>query len=313
MKEVRKTRNVPSRETARAENGKRHRKRRKRSYTLYYILVLFFVLISGITLSVTVFFNIDTIIVSGNKLHNSEEIIANCGIEKGNNLFRINTEKAEKKLVAAFLDLDSVQIKRKFPNSLTIRVVDAVPTYYIQEEDGGYTALSAGGRVLKKGLPQTETTGGTVLKGLQITGNEMGSFVHQTDDDKYDALMKMTSVLKENGLSDITMINLENLVDMELEYQNRLRIRLGSMSELSYKIKFAKNIIETKLEKDEEGVIDATQPGKINYRPGFESTVTNSSDSTSSVSSEGAVSSGESSGHSSGESGFGSSNGSENR
>lgn len=94
--------------SSRTASGARRRKRKKRSYTLYYLLLLFFVLISGITLSVTVFFNIETIEVTGNKLHSSEEIIQQSGIEKGNNLFRINPEKAETSLLAAFGDMDSV-------------------------------------------------------------------------------------------------------------------------------------------------------------------------------------------------------------
>ena len=266
MKEVRKTRTAPSREEARTATGARRRKRKKRSYTLYYLLLLFFVLISGITLSVTVFFNIETIEVTGNKLHNSEEIIRHSGLEKGNNLFRINTEKAEDKLIAAFQDIDSVTITKKFPSSLIIAVTDANATYYLLDENG-FTAVSKGGRVLKKGVPATETKDGTIVIGIDGKNLKLGSYIDKKKNQNYELLETIGKALKAAKLNEITEINIQNDVDLSVCYQNRLIIKLGNISELSYKLNFARNIIETKLTKTDTGIIDASKASKIYYNP----------------------------------------------
>ena len=267
MKEVKRTKSVPSRNDARAANGARHRKRRKRSYTLYYLLLLFFVLISGITLSVTVFFNIDTITVEGVKRYTAQQIIDQSGIKKGNNLFRISPEKGEKKIINALKDIDSVKIERKFPSGLKITVSESVPTYY-WDNNGSYILVSEGGRILKTDAAQEETADVIRLLGFDGSKLEAGGYLTAENNDRYELLEKLTAVLRENKLDGVTQIDLTSDVSISVQYLDRVEIKFGSMSELSYKVKFAKNVLETKLEENEEGVIDATTPGKVYYTPG---------------------------------------------
>ncbi len=267
MKEVKRTRNVPSRNEARTANGVRHRKRRKRSYTLYYLLLLFFVLISGITLSVTVFFNIDTITVTGAERYTAQQIIDQSGIKKGNNLFRISLEKGEKKIINALKDIDSVKIERKFPSELKIKVIESSPAYFL-DYNGSYIMISAGGRILKTNAAEKETKDMIRLLGFDGSKMEAGSFLTTENNDKYALLEKLVAVLKENELESITQVDLTSDVNLSIQYRDRIEIKLGSMSELSYKVKFAKNILDTKLEDSEEGIIDASSPGKVYYTPG---------------------------------------------
>lgn len=267
MKEVKKRQTAPSREAVRTEHGARRRKRKKRSYTLYYLLLLFFVLVSGITLSLTVFFNIETITVTGNQLHPSDAIIEESGIAQGDNLFRINIEKAEKKLIDAFGDIDSVTISRKFPNELLIEVTDAVAVYYLPDE-AGYTVLSAGGRILAQNVPQEQADSGIIVKGIDGSGMKLGNYIDKEADEKFKLLEEIDAAIKTADLTDITYIDLANSVELAVCYQNRLIIELGSVSELNYKLNFARNIIETKLEESDSGVIDATKEGKIHFLPG---------------------------------------------
>ena len=267
MKEVKKTRNTPSREAARAANGVRHRKRRKRSYTLYYLLLLFFVLISGITLSLTVFFNIETIKVNGSSLNSAEQIINQSCIKKGNNLFRINPEKAAKLLKDNMQNIDSVRIERKFPSSLIVNVTDAVPTYYVTDGNS-YTVISEGNRILDTGIAKEQVTAPIRLEGLEVSKFQKGDFIDGKANAKLELLQKIKQAAAKNELTNITAINLISDVDLSVEIEGRITVRLGNSTELSYKINFAQNIIDTKLDKDEVGVIDASKAGKIYFSPG---------------------------------------------
>lgn len=283
MKEVKRTRNVPSRNDARTANGVRHRKRRKRSYTLYYLLLLFFVLISGFTLSVTVFFNIDTIMVEGTAHYTAQQVIDQSGIKKGNNLFRISLDKSEKKIVSALKDIDSVKIERKFPNSLMIRVSEASAAYFA-DNNGSYITISTGGRVLKTDAAEDETKGIIRLVGFDGSKAQTGSFFTAESNPQYALLDKLMNVLKKYELSDITQVDLTSDVNLTIQYQGRFEIKLGSMSELSYKVKFAKNILDTKLDDTEEGVIDAASPGKVYFTPkSIQSSAVSSDDRSSSL------------------------------
>lgn len=282
MKEVKKRRAAPSREAVQTAHGVRRRKRKKRSYMLYYLLLLFFVLVSGVILSVTVFFNIETITVSGSKLHQSETVIEKSGIKTGDNLFRTNTDKAEERLIDAFGNIDAVKIARKFPSSLLIELTDAVPAYYMPD-DAGYTVISAGGRVLDKHLAKDQLSGGVLVKGIDAEELKLGSYTDKTKNQQFALLDQLDIAIKASSLNDLTYVNLENSVELSVCYQDRLLIKLGSPTDLTYKLNFARNVIETKLAENDTGVLDTTHVGKIHFKPSlFSSEIASDTDSNSS-------------------------------
>ena len=85
MKDVEKT-NVER------ENSSKRMRRRKRKMNLYGLIVILLVLTVGITVSYTFLFNISEIRVSGESdQYTAEEIVSASGINKGDNLLRLNT------------------------------------------------------------------------------------------------------------------------------------------------------------------------------------------------------------------------------
>ena len=74
------------------EIQQRRKKKRKRNYTLYYILLFFFLTVAGIVLSLTVFFNIRNIEVTGSAIYGVEDVEPLLGVQKGDNLLRISDD-----------------------------------------------------------------------------------------------------------------------------------------------------------------------------------------------------------------------------
>jgi len=73
-------------------------KRRKRKALKRNIIIFIFLIVILITLSLKLkIFDVETIIVEGNNIISSEEIISTSTLEKGNNIFYINTKKIIKK------------------------------------------------------------------------------------------------------------------------------------------------------------------------------------------------------------------------
>ncbi|MEG2597152.1 MAG: hypothetical protein RR977_01895, partial [Oscillospiraceae bacterium] len=57
-----------------SQTHRRRRKKKKRNFTLYYIILAVFLVIAGVTLSMTMFFNIETIQVSGSHLYTLADV-----------------------------------------------------------------------------------------------------------------------------------------------------------------------------------------------------------------------------------------------
>ena len=79
---------------------------------VYGLVVLLLVLTAGITISYTFLFNINEIRVAGQSdMYSAEEIVAASGINKGDNLLRLDCEKSEQMMAEAREDIEQQRSK----------------------------------------------------------------------------------------------------------------------------------------------------------------------------------------------------------
>lgn len=267
MNEVKKRKTADlQREQAKTAAARRKKRRRKRSYFLYYLMLFLFIAIVGCVLSVTVFFNIQTIHVEGSTKYNADEVIQAGEVAQGDNLFRINTGKIASLIRNKLVYVDSVKVIRDFPDALSVQITEAAPYASIQNESGTYTVLSAGGRVLETASPQkAENT--IEVTGITLQKYEQGDFISDEQNENYAALVQIYQNCTELGLNQITRLEFRSQIDIRVFYGDRIRIDLGSISDLNYKLTFAREIITNRLGEEEKGVIDAKQSGTIYFRP----------------------------------------------
>ncbi len=267
MSEVKKKRAVNrKREQAKTASAKRKRRRRKRSYILYYLMLFLFIAIVGCVLSVTVFFNIQVIQVEGSTRYSAQEVAQAGEVSEGDNLFRINTGRISSLIRNQLVYVDSVEVVRNFPDALTIQVTEATPYASILNESGSYTVLSAGGRVLEaESAQKVEHT--IEVTGIVLGEYKQGDFIADDQNENYNALVQIYKNCVELGLDQVTKLEFHSQVDIRVFYGDRIRIDLGSINELNYKLTFAKEIISNRLGQGEKGIIDAKQLGTIYFRP----------------------------------------------
>ena len=111
--------------------------------TLYRPLT-FFLIIVAIIFTMSVFFKVENIEVSGNSKYSKEEIISASGIHTGDNLFFINRIGAGSRVVVKLPYVDSVKITRSLPNSVTITVEESKAAACIQSGDELWSISSTG-------------------------------------------------------------------------------------------------------------------------------------------------------------------------
>ena len=253
------------RRQVRREVTNRRKKRRKKNRTLYYILLFLFISITGIVLSLTVFFNIDTITVKGNGRYSADEIIENCGIREGDNLFRISTGDAADRIIEEFEYIDNVTIDRSFPSSLVINVTEAKPVMSFRGT-GYYYLVSKAGRILESGLSEpAENT--FVVTGIDLAGYRDGEFISAAKTPAIETLQTINAVCEEVGFPALSRVDLNSVVDIRLYVEDRIRVDVGSITDLDYKLGFAFEIIDGRLTDFDRGVIDVKTSGTAYYRP----------------------------------------------
>ena len=123
------------------------KKRRRRAKTVFFTLLFALLLLTFAILSVTIFFNAETIVVEGNTHYTAQQFLDQGGLKIGQNLFRLDKFKVIEKM-EEFPYVKSVKIRRHLPNKLQITVVENTPVVWA-EYGGGALLLNEEYRVLE--------------------------------------------------------------------------------------------------------------------------------------------------------------------
>lgn len=236
-KERRLSQSKGSQNLTRAEKRQRDNKKRKKRNTVRKIIIwllVIVVLVSAATvLSLTVFFHIDTINVSGNTVYTKDEVLAQCTIDKGENLFLSDTDTAERMLEQNLPYIYNAQITRKLPYTIQIKITEATPAYSIKNKDKTYILLDDNFKVLENAAKKPQ---GITISKADTVSSEPGTQIKFKDENIGECLSKLASCVKANSFDEITAIYSKGLNDNYVVYDKRITFKLGSCSNLDDKI-----------------------------------------------------------------------------
>lgn len=228
-------------------------RKRKKNNSATGILVFLFAAAVFLLLSTTVFFNIEHITVSGASNYTAEEIIEASGIKAGDNLVRTSTDKCGSQIESRLVYIENAKVTRSFPSTLVITVEASVPAANFICDD--YTLLiSGGGKVLDK--LREEKAGLLDFMGTDPMPDLIpGAMFRSSDEHKDNAVKKLMEYFAENGSENITLVDVTDRSEISYTYDGRIAVKIGSVNDLEYKMKFSEEIIRTKIGEKTEGVL----------------------------------------------------------
>ena len=255
MAQMNKNRTSGRQQAVAAADVRRKRRRRGR-YTLHYILLVLAASAVMMVLSLTVFFKVEQIEVTGTTKYAAAQIIENSGIAQGDNLFRISQKKVQKNLTDKFPYVEKVALKRSFPPKITIAITQEKPLGAV-ETGAGYVIISRSGKVLEIGA-QSLPENMTIVTGMSLDNPQEGKLLGEGSDEGMKMLTYLVDAIGETEFDKITKVDFSDRLNIVVTYDNRILIELGSEANLPYKLKFVKLVISEKLEDNFEGRLDAS-------------------------------------------------------
>lgn len=228
-------------------------RKKKKNNSATGILVFLFAAAVFLLLSTTVFFNVENITVSGASNYTADEIIEASGIKAGDNLVRTSTDKCAAQIESRLVYIEKAKVTRSFPSTLVITVEASVPAANFVCDD--YILLiSGGGKVLDR--IQEEKAGLLDFMGTDPMPDLIpGAMFKSSDEHKDNAVKKLMEYFAENGSENITSVDVTDRSEISYTYDGRITVKLGSINDLEYKMKFSEEIIKTKIGEKTEGVL----------------------------------------------------------
>ena len=265
MSEVRKTNNSQLSNNERIVNRRVQRNKKNRRKKLIFRSVagaLF--LVVGVIVALSLFFNINKIVVSGDAVYSHETVVKASGVSEGDNLIFLSKSKLNEKLSSELAYIGSVTVKRRLPSTLEL-VIKKTDARLGVAMNGYFTLLDENGKVLEKDL---ETVGeNIILVNLgEVESAELGKVIVLKEN---RALTKLNAVLdecKKVGINDISLMDLSDIYNIKLVYQGRITLELGETDSenLNSKLALGKAALDKQNEENNlyRGTINLTVDGK---------------------------------------------------
>ncbi len=222
-----------SRNEKRQKDTKRRKKRNKLRKFFIWLSVAIVIAAVGVVLSLTAFFGIENITVSGNSRYTEEEILNQCIINTGENLFLADTKSASEMLELNLPYIYTAEIKRKLPSTIELVITEAEPSYYIENKDKTFILLDDNFKVLETGA---EKGSGIAVKKAKVTAASAGRQIEFENQDTGECLKKISQAVRDNYIDEITAIYSNNISDNYVVYDNRIEFKLGTCDDLEHKI-----------------------------------------------------------------------------
>lgn len=249
------------------EERKRKQKREKRFriIKIFLKILMLIAIIIGIILFLFIspIFNIKNINVQGNKKVQSEEISSLSKLKLEENIFRFSSKEIEKN-VKENAYIDTVEVKRKIPNTVEITVSERTAKYQL-EYGNAFVYIDVNGNILEI---SDQNANLPIIRGYLTKQEDIkaGNKLVDEDCNKLISVEKFLKAAQSNQIYDIiTYVNISNNKNYIMELPSKGKIAyLGDDTNVNDKMLILKEIISK--EEGRNGEIFVNDLNKIFFR-----------------------------------------------
>lgn len=234
--------------------------------------VIAFVVVAVVAaaLSMTVLFNITSIKVKqAGKFYSEQEIISASGLDNGDNMIRTNFKTASKRIETMLPYVLEARIDKSLSGAVTITIKDDKASMIFSVKNG-YAIADADGKVLEIFAKEPENSKLMVLKTGQELTAKPGEYIGFKDENEQSLYETICEALKKAKLyNKTTGIDISSPANIKIEYQHRLRIKIGDISDIDTKLTAAVKTIAMEDESDPNliGEVNVMTPKKVYVNP----------------------------------------------
>ncbi len=211
--------------------------------------------VAAVVLGMSVFFKVETIMVSGAETYSEWSVREASGISEGDGLLTFSKPKAAAKIQAELSYVDNVRIGIKLPDTVIIYVEEVDVAYSVQSTQGDWWLINSEGRVvaqLDAGLYGNYTQVlGVMLEDPQVGSSAVAANevpqetlssgepvpITVTGEQRLSSSLQILKALESNDIvGEAASVDVSSLEDVVLWYGTRYEVLLGDTTRMEYKI-----------------------------------------------------------------------------
>lgn len=257
-------------------------------------------IVLAVLLGMSIFFKVQSIEVTGCEKYTPWDVSQASGVEMGSNLLTVSRAGIGGNIISRLPYVDKVRVGIKLPDTVNIEITELNVVYAIEDADGNWWLINDEGKFVDKtnvvtAKEYTQILGFKVEPGQigdqavareaqattlqqedtvegeqQLTVPTMTVPMGTTNAERLRTALLLVQHLSKNSISGhIYSINLTNLSEIEMWYEERFQISVGDASQWEYKISVLQATVN-QMEEYESGHLDISfknWPDKVGYTP----------------------------------------------
>ena len=245
-------------------------KYRKIRAVLFYMLMIFVVMSVAVILSTTVLFRISEVVVLGDSDYSSEAIIESSGIIKGEGLMFCSEDSIRKNIESKLPYVSEAQVNKVLPNKVEITVKKALPDAMF-EADKKFIIIDRNSKVLE--ISNERNNSAAILLGAKPLTYELCNIVSYEDENTKKIINEIITDFNDNGIGNLTQINLEDQFNITVTYEDRIIIKIGNPIDIKYKAEMAATVMNSQsVVSANKGTLDVSlslEDNKTYFKPEY--------------------------------------------
>ena len=241
-----------------------------RSQKLLLILLCIVAAVLLITLATTLF-AVRTFEIKGETKYDLTELVDASGIRTGDRLYWTSAGKAEKRVLGNCPYIESVKIKKVFPNKIRFEIVEKSSGWYIQVGED-YYSLDYDMKVLGETYNEQSLKDRGLTKLIlpelgSVVGGEYPSF-GSGDERLISETLKIIDKIRTRDVKDrLSLLDLSNRFYIKMVVDDTFEIDFGDMTDADTKFDTIDQAISTEYKNGYAGgTITFTGPAEYSFR-----------------------------------------------
>lgn len=246
----------------------------------------------ALVFGMSIFFKARQVTVSGAVKYTPWEIKQASGIQDGDALLSLSEAKITARIQEKLPYVGDVRIGIKLPDMVNIEIKELEVVYAAEDINGAWWLMDAAGRIVDS-TNAAAAKGYTRIEGVKlqeavvgqqaiaaepeseepdetVTGPTIATLPPVPASQKLSAAIQVFTSLEVNGvMGNVDRVNVSEVEELTLVYENRYQVSLGNISRLDYKVGAMKAAIE-KMGQFQTGYLDVSftiWPNEVGYRP----------------------------------------------
>ncbi|EHL16201.1 cell division protein FtsQ/DivIB [Peptoanaerobacter stomatis] len=213
----------------------------KKKITISFFGILIIFIISVLFYLFSGRYSVNKITVLGQTNLTKDKILELAKIDMNKNIYIMNIKTIEKNLVVNNY-IQSATVRRKFPQEITISIVERIPVASIPVTSG-YVIIDENATAISI-VQDEKSVKKPIISGISISNIKLKDTIPVKDKDTLENILKIVHLISSlDLLNNISYIDLKNYDDISMTTNTGILVRFGNTNDMQYKVKVLNKIL----------------------------------------------------------------------